>query len=215
MLAACGGGREREEPAKAGAPAEPDTRPAIVAFGDSLTEGFGVDPSASYPAILQRELDRRGLRYRVVNLGVSGETSTNGLARVEGVIALQPAAVIVEFGANDGLRGLPVAVTRANLARIIEALKGAGARVVLAGMTLPPNYGPEYIQGFEGMYKDLAAKYEVALIPFLLEGVGGDGRYMQSDGLHPNAAGYARVADNVLRVLEPLLAGQARLPRGR
>ena len=123
--------------------------------------------------------------------------------------------MILEFGANDGLRGIPVAVTRANLARMIEELKNAGITVVLAGMTLPPNYGPEYIQGFEAMYKDLAAKYDVPLIPFLLAGVGGEARYMQNDGLHPNAAGYARVAQNVLRALEPLLARQDRLPRGR
>ena len=196
-------------------PAQPDTRPAIAAFGDSLTEGFGADPSRSYPAVLQRELDRRGLGYRVVNLGVSGETSTNGLARVGGVIALHPAVVILEFGANDGLRGIPVAVTRANLASMIGQLEAAGARVLLAGMTLPPNYGPEYIHGFEGIYKGLAGKYNVPLIPFLLAGVAGDARYMQPDGLHPNAAGYARVAQTVLGALASVLAGQERLPRGR
>jgi acyl-CoA thioesterase-1 len=215
-LGGCGGAPEREEPVKNSAPpAQTDTRPAIVAFGDSLTEGFGVDPSRSYPAVLQNELDRRGLAYRVVNLGASGETSTDGAARVSGVIAFQPAMVVLEFGANDGLRGIPVAVTRANLARMIEELKKARIPVVLAGMTLPPNYGPEYINGFEAMYKDLAAKYDVPLIPFLLAGVGGDGRYMQPDGLHPNAAGYARVAGNVMRTIEPLLDGQERLPRGR
>lgn len=215
-LGGCGGAPERHAPVKKAAPpAETDARAAIVAFGDSLTEGFGVEPSRGYPAVLQKELDRRGFGYRVVNLGVSVETSTNGLARVSGVTALQPAVVILEFGANDGLRGIPVAVTRSNLARMIEELKSAGALVVLAGMTLPPNYGPEYIQGFEAMYKRLAAKYDVPLIPFLLSGVAGDVRYMQPDGLHPNVAGYARVAENVRRALEPLLAGQARLPRGR
>lgn len=177
----------------------------IAAFGDSLTEGFAVDPARSYPAVLQRELDARGYGYRVVNMGVSGDTTTDGLARLSSVQALQPEIVILEFGANDGLRGLPVARARANLEKMIVALRGSGATVILAGMTLPPNYGPDYIRGFEQMYRELAAKHKLPLIPFLLEGVGGSELYMQRDGLHPNAEGNVKVAHSVLETLEPLL----------
>jgi acyl-CoA thioesterase I len=127
------------------------------------------------------------------------------LDRVQQAIAMKPAIVIVEFGANDGLRGLPVASTRANLEQIIQRLQKAGARIVLAGMTLPPNYGPDYIRSFEKIYPELAKKYKAALIPFLLEGVAGDTRYMQRDGLHPNVEGNRRVAQNVMRTLGPLL----------
>ena len=162
-------------------------------------------PGQSYPDFLQKELDRRGLRYRVVNAGNSGDTSSDGLDRLEQVLAMKPAIVIVEFGANDGLRGLPVASTRSNLEQIIERLQKAGARIVLAGMTLPPNYGPDYIKTFERIYPELAAKYKAALIKFLLEGVAGDTRYMQRDGLHANVEGNRRVAQNVMRTLEPLL----------
>ena len=126
--------------------AKPNARPVIVAFGDSLTAGFGVEPGLSYPDYLQKEIDQRGLHWQVVNQGTSGDTTTDGLNRVGDVIAAKPAIVIVEFGGNDGLRGLPLATTRANLDRIISQLKSAGIRVVLAGMTLPPNYGPEYIR---------------------------------------------------------------------
>lgn len=202
--------REREPASdmprqNASRPLSEDRRPVIAAFGDSLTEGFGVDPSRSYPSVLQNELDRRGIAYRVANLGGSGETSADGLARVGGVAALKPAIVVLEFGANDGLRGVPPPVTRANMEHIVTKLRGSGAVVILAGMTLPPNYGPDYIRGFEAVYKELASKYKLPLIPFFLEGVAGTDLYMQRDGLHPNAAGYARVAGTVLRALEPLL----------
>jgi len=192
-------------PAAQPAAAQPDDRRVIAAFGDSLLAGFGVDTGQSYPDFLQKALDRRGLRYRVVNAGNSGDTSSDGLDRLEHLIALKPAIVIVEFGANDGLRGLPVANTRSNLEQIIAGLNKAGARVVLAGMTLPPNYGPDYIRSFEKIYPDLAAKYKLALIPFLLEGVAGDSRYMQHDGLHANVEGNRRIAQNVMRTLGPLL----------
>jgi acyl-CoA thioesterase-1 len=182
----------------------PDNRPVIVAFGDSLTAGFGADPGKSYPDFLQQELDRRGLRYRVVNAGISGETTTDALARLSTVTALKPAVVIVEFGGNDGLRGLPVSTTRANLDQIVAALKADGTTVLLAGMTLPPNYGPDYIAAFQRVFTDLAAKDHVALIPFLLEGVAGTSR-MQRDGLHPTADGNRLVAATVMRYLQPLL----------
>ena len=194
--------RESLPPAAAQAP---DSRPAVVAFGDSLSAGFGADPGKSYPDFLQKEIDRRGYRYHVVNAGISGDTTTDGLERVGTVTALKPVIVIVEFGGNDGLRGLPVTTTRANLEQIIAALQKAGAKVVLAGMTLPPNYGPDYIRSFEAVYHDLAKNYRVPLIPFLLRGVGGHADLMQRDGIHPTGEGNRIVAQNVMQTLEPLL----------
>jgi acyl-CoA thioesterase I len=182
-----------------------DNRPTIVCFGDSLTAGFGLDPGRSYPDLLQRELVRQGYRYRVVNMGVSGDTTQDGLARLPMVLAEHPQIVVLEFGANDGLRGQPVSVAEQNQARIIEALQKAGARVVLAGITLPPNYGPEYLNRFNAMYPELAKQYRLPLLPFLLADVAAKPNLMQRDGLHPNAEGTRLVAQNVLRVLEPLL----------
>ena len=200
---------EREAPPANPSPAPasptPDNRPVIVAFGNSLTAGFGADPGESYPDFLQNALDQRGARYRVVNAGVSGDTTTDGLERVQTVIALKPAIVILEFGGNGGLRGLPVSTTRANFNQIILALERAGTKIVLAGMTLPPNYGPEYIHSFEAVYKDLAKEYRLPLIPFLLRGVGGDAALMQRDGIHPTGEGNRIVAQNVLQTLAPLL----------
>ncbi len=176
----------------------------IVAFGDSLTAGFGADTGKSYPDFLQQELDRRGYRYRVVNAGISGETTTDALARLSMVTALKAAVVIVEFGGNDGLRGLPVATTRANLDQILAALKQSGAQVLLAGMTLPPNYGPEYIAAFQGIYRDLAAKDKGGTDPVP---AGGSGRHQ------PHAARWAASdsgwqpagGGTVMRYLTPLL----------
>ncbi len=214
VLGACGSApRPTPEPVpeaarEAARPAQPaparDDRPVIVAFGDSLTAGFGTDAGKSYPDFLQQELDRRGLRYRVVNAGISGETTTDALARLSTVSAFKPVVVIVEFGGNDGLRGLPVSSTRSNLDQIVVGIKESGATVLLAGMTLPPNYGPDYIASFQRVYSDLAAENKVALIPFLLEGVAGTNR-MQRDGLHPTADGNRLVAATVMRYLQPLL----------
>ncbi len=186
-------------------PAAADTRPAIACFGDSITAGFGLDAGQSFPDLLQQDLDRRGLPYRVLNLGVSGDTTQDGLARVPVAIAEKPAIVILELGGNDGLRGIPLSITQANLAQMIEAFQAAGERVVLAGMSLPPNYGPAFIQKFEAIYKDLAAKYKVTLIPFLLEGVGAHNEFMQRDGIHPNAAGARKVEALVMKTLTPIL----------
>ena len=186
-----------------GAP-PPDTRRVIVAFGDSLTAGFGADPGASYPDFLQRELDRRSLKWRVINAGVSGDTTTDGLNRVGEVLSYHPSLVILEFGGNDGLRGLPLETTRSNLDRMIAQLRSKSCRVILAGMTLPPNYGAEYIRPFEAIYSGLAAKYKIPRVPFLLAGVGGNPKLMQRDGLHPTGAGNAIVARTVFQYLEPL-----------
>src|SRR5580658_4173353 len=182
-----------------------DTRPVIAAFGDSLSAGFGVEPGKSFPDDLQRLLDAAGYRYHVVNLGVSGDTTTDGVERLPAVLAIHPAIVILEFGGNDGLRGLPVVSAQKNLATMVEAFRKAHIQILLAGMTLPRNYGPEYIQTFEEMYVDLAKQYKVARIPFLLEGVGGHPDLTQPDGIHPTAEGAAIVARTVMTYLKPLL----------
>lgn len=187
------------------AAAAQDARPVIACFGDSLTAGFGVDPGQSYPDVLQRLLDEAGYRYRVVNAGISGDTSGGGLDRVDSVLALKPAIVVVALGGNDGLRGLPPASTEANLDETIARLKAGGAQVVLAGITLPRNYGPDYIRRFDRIYPDLARKRSVPLIPFLLAGFAENGRYMQPDKLHPTAQGYRIVAETVFHALRPLL----------
>jgi len=173
----------------------------MVAFGDSLTAGYGVETGYSYPDYLQKEIGA----YRIVNAGISGDTTAGGLARIDTVIGLQPKIVILELGGNDGLRGLPLASTRANLEQMILDLRKTGARVVLAGITLPPNYGPDYIRSFEGIYKDLAAKYKLPLIPFLLDGVVGVPGMMQTDGIHATAKGNEVVARLVMRTVKPLL----------
>jgi len=183
-----------------------DTRKVLVVFGDSLSAGYGVPRGQSYPDDLQRKLDAQGYGWRVVNLGISGDTTSGGLARVNTATALRPAMVLLELGGNDGLRGLPLTMTRENLDRIITAFERAGARVVLAGMTLPPNYGPDYIQGFEAIYRGLAAKYKLPLIPFLLRDIATqDMRYFQRDGIHPTAEGAEIVSNTVFRAIKPLL----------
>lgn len=194
-----------EQPVQVAAvPEAKDARPVIAAFGDSLSAGFGVESGNSYPDYLQKLIDSKGLPYRVFNAGVSGDTTTDGVERLDSVLALHPAIVILEFGGNDGLRGLAVESTRQNLDRMITELQRGGARVVLAGMTLPRNYGPDFIHSFEKIYVDLAKEHHLARIPFLLRGVAGT-KDMQQDGIHPTAAGNARVAALVMSYLEPML----------
>ena len=209
VMSACHGPEKPAAPVQpAGTPAASvpaDSRPAIVCFGDSITAGFGLEAGESFPDLLQKDLDARGLRYRVVNLGVSGDTTQDGVARMGMAVAEKPAVVLLELGGNDGLRGIPPAITQASLAQMIEAFQAAGAKVVLAGMSLPPNYGAAFIGKFEAMYKELAAKYKLTLIPFLLEGVGGHDDLMQRDGIHPNAAGARKVQALVMKALEPVL----------
>lgn len=183
-----------------------DPRKKLVVFGDSLSAGYGLDPGQSYPDALQRSLDAAVYPWRVVNLGISGDTTEGGVARLDAAVALKPAIAIVELGGNDGLRGLPLTVTRANLEKMITAFERSGAKVVLAGMTLPPNYGPAYIHGFEKLYKDLAAAHHCTLIPFLLADiVTPDLHYLQRDGIHPTAEGAGIVSETVLRAVKPLL----------
>jgi acyl-CoA thioesterase-1 len=177
----------------------------IVAFGDSLTAGLGVPPDETYPARLQEKLALSGYRYRVVNAGVSGDTTAGGVRRVDWVLKSKPDLVILELGANDGLRGLDLKETRANLAQIIQRLQSNGAQVVLAGMKLPPNYGADYTRAFQSMYSDLAKQYGLPLIPFFLEGVAAQAGLNQADGIHPTGQGYVVVVDRIFTVLEPLL----------
>jgi acyl-CoA thioesterase-1 len=183
----------------------PSERPRIVAFGNSLTAGLGVAPDHSYPAHLQRTLDAAGYAYRVVNAGVSGETTAGGVRRVSWVLNSKPVIVILELGGNDGLRGLSLQETKANLERIIQQLQEASVTVVLAGMKLPPNYGQDYTAGFEALYQALAKQYRVTLIPFFLDGVAGSASLNQADGIHPTGEGYRLIVERVFPKLEPLL----------
>jgi acyl-CoA thioesterase-1 len=176
----------------------------VVTFGDSLTAGFGADHS--YPEYLQQLLTTNGLPYKVVNAGVSGDTTSDGVERMSAVLQAKPAIVILEFGGNDGLRGMPLSTTRANLEQMIVALQKSGAKVVLAGMTLPRNYGQEFIHNFEQIYVDLAKKFNLIRIPFLLEGVALSGPgLMQQDGIHATTKGNEKVAATVYRYVRPLL----------
>ncbi|HEV2645377.1 MAG TPA: arylesterase [Acidobacteriaceae bacterium] len=182
-----------------------DSRPVLVCFGDSLTAGFGTDAGQSYPDYLQTDLDKLGYRYRVDNQGVSGNTTKDGVERLPDVLALHPAAVVVEFGGNDGLRGLPIEDTRANLDEIVSTLRAKGIKVALAGITLPPDYGPDYIAKFNETYRLLATKYKVPLLPFLLKGVYGVPGMMQADRTHATGKGNMVVAKNILSLVMPLV----------
>ena len=182
-----------------------DNRPLIVCFGDSLTAGYGADAGKSYPDYLQADLDAAGYHYRVVNQGISGNTTKDGVERVDDIIAMKPAVVVVEFGGNDGLRGLRIEDSRANLDKIVDTLKTSGTKVVLAGITLPPDYGPDYIKQFNETYSLLAKKYNVPVLPFLLKGVFGVDGMMQRDNTHATADGNKVVAKNILPLILPLL----------
>ena len=185
---------------------KPDDRKILAVFGDSIAAGYGLPAGKSFPDYLQKKLDAAGYAWHVVNLGISGDTTEGGLARIDSAISLKPSIVLLELGGNDGLRGMPQASTRQNLDQMIVAFQKAGAKVVLAGMSLPPNYGPDYIRGFENIYKDLAAKYHLPLIRFLLADiVTKDLRYIQPDGIHPTADGSEIVAGTVLTAVKPLL----------
>ncbi len=182
-----------------------DTRPLIVAFGDSLTAGYGTNIGASYPDFLQRDLDALGYRYRVVNEGRSGNTTKDGVVRVQEIAAAHPSVAIVAFGGNDGLRGIPIHDTQTNLETIISTLQAAHAKVLLGGITLPPNYGSDYIARFNAIYETLARKYHAPLLPFMLKNVYGVPASMQNDGIHATAQGNRQVAKNFLPLLLPLL----------
>jgi acyl-CoA thioesterase I len=184
--------------------------PRIVILGDSLTAGLGLQKEQSYPSLLQAHLDREGYQYEVVNAGVSGDTSAGGLRRLDWSLEGNVRVLVIELGANDGLRGLPVEQMRSNLAEIIERAQKRDITVILTGMEAPPNYGPEYTSAFRSVYRDLAKQYDVAFIPFLLEGVAGQSRLNIADGIHPNPEGARIVERTVWRALEPALDKPAR-----
>ena len=198
--------RAKPTPAATSTPTPtPDDLPTIVAFGDSLTAGFGLSDDQSYTTLLQRKLDEQGYRYRVVNAGVSGDTSAGGARRIDWALEGNVKFLILELGGNDGLRGLPVAEMKKNLAAIIERAQSRSATVILAGMEAPPNMGSDYTTQFRQVFRDLAKKYNVKLIPFVLEGIGGRTELNQPDGIHPNAEGEKLLTENVWQVLGPLL----------
>lgn len=180
--------------------------PTILVLGDSVSAGYGIKVEEGWVALLQQRLRKQGYGYRVVNASVSGETTTGGLTRLPRSLERhKPRIVLLELGGNDGLRGLPLAATRANLVRMIQLSQAAGARVVLVGMKIPPNYGPRYTQGFEQIFSDLAREYRLPLVPFLLDKVALTAGMMQDDGLHPTARGQPVMLDNVWPTLRGTL----------
>ncbi len=180
-------------------------QPILVCFGDSITAGLGLDEGQAYPAFLQKKLDAQGYAYKVVNLGTSGATTKDALATLPAVLRLHPAIVIVEFGGNDGLRGLPVAQSRANLDQVLTAIERAHVKILLAGITLPPDYGPDYIRSFDAIFRDLAATHHVAFVPMLYKDLVHVPGTIQGDGIHPTAKGSAIIAGTLFPVLKPML----------
>lgn len=212
-LAACSGRPRDAVPAAADRTADAaapiDERPVVLCFGTSLTAGLGLAPEEAYPALLQRKVDSAGLRYRIVNAGVSGETSAAGLRRIDWLLGQpqQVAVLLLELGANNALRGQDLGAARRDLQAIIDRTRARfpDVRIVVAGMAAPPNLGARYTREFREMFVDLARANRAALIPFLLDGVAGRPELNQTDGIHPTAAGARIVADNVWRVLQPVL----------
>ncbi len=178
----------------------------ILVFGDSLSAAYGIRPEQGWVALLEQRLQAQGYGYQIVNASVSGETSSGGLQRLPRALQLHhPALVILELGANDALRGLPLSGTRENLATMVQLSQSAGARVLLVGLRIPPNYGPRYTQEFANIFPGLANQYHLPLVPFLLEKVALDPERMQADGLHPNAQGQPPILDTLWPYLKPLL----------
>jgi acyl-CoA thioesterase I len=216
-MAACSDrtGGDTTQPAKTGpkaispaTPADPDApaaRPRIVAFGDSLTAGLGLLEQEAYPALLQRKIDEAGYKFEVVNAGLSGDTSAGAVRRLDWALEGDVRVLIVAFGGNDGLRGLPVAQMKENLSTIINKARQRSIVVILAGMEAPPNFGQEYGTAFRQAFRDVALKERVLFIPFLLNSVAGKSELNQGDGIHPNQQGTRIVAETVWSVLEPLL----------
>lgn len=177
----------------------------IDCFGDSITAGYGLDPGHTWPDDLQTTLDNRGYHYRVVNSGISGNTTKDAVDRLSNVLKLHPAITIVEFGGNDGLRGIPIEDTRRNLNAIVSALQHAGSKVVLAGITLPPNYGADYVRQFNQIFASVASTNHVPLIPNIYAHIYTVPDAIQDDGIHPTTKGAQLVADSFFPVLKPLL----------
>lgn len=183
-------------------------KPKVILFyGDSLTAGYGLSTEEAFPAIVDKTLREKGKAVKVINAGLSGETSAGGLSRLEWVLRQPVDIFVLELGANDGLRGLPLADTRKNLQAIIDKVKkkNPSVRIVVAGMMVPPNMGPDYTASFQKIFPELAKTNNAKLIPFLLQGVAGDEKLNNADGIHPNVEGHKIVATNVLKIVEPLL----------
>ncbi|MGH9331663.1 MAG: arylesterase [Vicinamibacterales bacterium] len=191
-------------PAQVTKTAGESSRPRIVALGDSLTAGLGLVESEAYPTLLQQKLDAEGYDFDVVNAGVSGDTSAGGLRRLDWALDGDVKILVVALGANDALRGLSIDEMKQNLTTIIERARERGVAVLLAGMEAPPNYGPEYTVKFRQVYRDLARTHRVVFVPFLLDGVAGQARLNQGDGIHPNAEGARQVAETIWRALRPM-----------
>jgi acyl-CoA thioesterase I len=186
---------------------QPKSPQTVLFFGDSLTAGYGLSTEEAFPALIEKELNKKAIRAKVINAGLSGETSAGGLSRIDWLLRQPIQIFVLELGANDGLRGLPLDQTRKNLQAIIDKVKvkNPKAKIVLAGMMVPPNMGKQYTSEFKNIYPDLAKKNNATLIPFLLEEVGGIEKLNQSDGIHPNTEGHKIVAKNIAPVIEKLL----------
>jgi acyl-CoA thioesterase-1 len=180
-------------------------RPVLVCFGDSITAGYGVKEGQAYPDDLQQKLDDHGYRYKVINKGTSGATTQDAVQSLHAVLALHPEIVIVEFGGNDGLRGIPVEQSRRNLDTVVTALENAHAKVLLAGITLPPNYGADYIHSFEQVFRDVAAEHHTAFVPMLYKDLVHVPGSIQDDGIHPTAKGAEIIADTLFPVLKAMM----------
>jgi len=186
-------------------PARAADRPVLVCFGDSITAGLGLQTGQSFPDALDRDLNKLGYRYKVDNQGTSGATTKDAVASLNSILLLHPDAVIVEFGGNDGLRGLPLDQTRRNLDQVLTTLEKAHIKILLAGITLPPNYGPDYIESFDQVFRDLAAKHHVAFVPMIYKDLVHVPGTIQPDGIHPTAKGSEIIAQTLLPALKPLL----------
>ena len=180
-------------------------RPVLVCFGDSITAGYGLSTGESFPDALQRDLDSRGYHYKVDNKGTSGATTKDAVADLHSILLLHPEVVIVEFGGNDGLRGLPLSVTRQNLDQVLTTLESAHIKILLAGITLPPNYGSDYIQSFEQVFRDLASKHHTPFVPMIYKDLVHVPATIQADGIHPTAKGSEIIAKTLMPVLTPML----------
>lgn len=198
----------RAQPAAVQPDKSPTDLKTIVVLGDSIAAGYGVEPSEAYPALLQDKIRAAGWNFTVVNAGVSGDTSADGLNRINWLLKRKIDVLILELGGNDGLRGVPAATTETNLQTIIDRVKQKypGAKIVIAGMQMPPNLGEQYRTAFKNIFPALAARNHAVLVPFLLEGVGGKPELNQPDHVHPTAAGHRIVAETVWKVLAPVLA---------
>ncbi len=189
-------------------PGPTETDPLVVFLGDSISAGLHVDPEDAFPAVVQEALLASGTPFRMVNAGISGDTSAGGLRRIDWLLKQSPDWVVIELGGNDGLRGMDLEAIEVNLRGIVERVQTAGAGVILCGMVLPPNYGKDYVGGFRALYRELSEELDTVLVPDFLVGIGGDPELMMPDGIHPNERGHARLAEKLGPVLEGVLSAE-------